>query len=61
MKLTLILSALLCFFNSFISSQTKDSIKTKEIENQEEISQDFSKQFHILIADDNLVNMALNQ
>ena len=32
MKLTLILSALLCFFNSFISSQTKDSIKTKEIE-----------------------------
>ncbi|WP_295676192.1 response regulator [uncultured Empedobacter sp.] len=36
-------------------------IQTIEIENQEEISQDFSKQFHILIADDNLVNMALNQ
>jgi len=28
-------------------------IQTIEIENQEEISQDFSKQFHILIADDN--------
>ncbi|MFV0208450.1 response regulator [Empedobacter falsenii] len=36
-------------------------IQTIEIENQEEISQDFSKQFHILIADDNMVNMALNQ
>lgn len=36
-------------------------IQTIEIENQEEISQDFSKQFHILIADDNLVNMAMNQ
>ncbi|MCA4777908.1 response regulator [Empedobacter stercoris] len=35
--------------------------QTLEIEEPNENTQDFSKQFHILIADDNMVNMALNQ
>ncbi|MFV0173798.1 response regulator [Empedobacter falsenii] len=35
--------------------------QTIEIEEPNENTQDFSKQFHILIADDNMVNMALNQ
>lgn len=43
---------------SIIDSKENQTI---EIEEPNENTQDFSKQFHILIADDNMVNMALNQ
>lgn len=36
-------------------------VQTIVVEDEGEKIQDFSKQFHILIADDNIVNMALNQ
>lgn len=43
---------------SVVDSKETQTIVVEELE---EKIQDFSKQFHILIADDNIVNMALNQ